>query len=249
MSGDDRALDLAGKTALVTGASGAIGGAISDALAGTGMALLLSGRDPGRLDAAAERARTLGAARAGRWPADLAEDGAAAALAAHARETLGGLDVLVHALGHFAAGTIAEGSLDDLDRQYRVNLRAPWALTRALLPALEERRGQVVFINSSAGLHPARGAWGAYSATKHALRALADSLRDEVNRQGIRVISIFPGRTASAMQERVKEFEGRPYHPERLLQPADVAATVLGALLLPRTAEVTDLSVRPMQAG
>jgi NADP-dependent 3-hydroxy acid dehydrogenase YdfG len=249
MNEDSRPLDLAGRSALVTGASGAIGGAIADALAGAGMALLLSGRDRGRLEAAAERARDRGAASVQAWPADLAEDGAAEALAGRALGTLGGLDVLVHALGHFAAGTIAQGSLDDLDRQYRVNLRAPWALTRALLPALEERRGQVVFINSSAGLHPARGAWGAYAATKHALRALADSLRDEVNRQGVRVISIFPGRTASAMQERVKEYEGCPYHPDRLLQPADVAATVLGALALPRTAEVTDLSVRPMQAG
>lgn len=246
---DSRAVGLAGQAALVTGASGAIGGAIADGLARAGAALLLNGRDRERLEAAAARARDLGAAGAHAWPADLAADGAAAELAARARETLGGVDVLVHALGLFAAGTIAEGTLEDLDRQYRVNLRAPWALTRALLPALEERRGQVVFINSSAGLHPARGAWGAYAATKHALRALADSLRDEVNRQGVRVISVYPGRTASAMQEQVKEWEGRPYHPERLLQPADVAAAVLSALSLPRTAEVTDLSVRPMQGG
>jgi NADP-dependent 3-hydroxy acid dehydrogenase YdfG len=51
------------------------------------------------------------------------------------------------------------------------------------------------------------------------------------------------------MQEQVKRFEGRPYDPARLLQPADVAATLLAALALPRTAEVTDLSVRPMRPG
>jgi short-subunit dehydrogenase len=240
---------LAGSAALVTGASGGIGGAIADALAGAGAALLLSGRDRERLEAAAARARALGAASARALPADLAADGAAEALAARALDALGGIDVLVHALGLFAGGTIADTPLADLDAQYQVNLRAPWALTRALLPSLVARRGQVVFINSGAGLHPARGAWGAYSATKHALRAFADSLRDEVNPAGVRVVSIFPGRTATPMQEQVKRFEGRPYHPERLLQPADVAAAVLTALTLPRTAEVTDLSVRPMRPG
>ena len=243
------AIELAGKAGVITGATGGIGGAVADALAGAGMALLLTGRDRGRLEAAAERARGLGAASVQAWPADLAEDGAAEALAGRAVETLGGIDVLVHALGLFAGGTIADTPLADLDGQYRVNLRAPWELTRALLPALAERRGQVVFINSSAGLHPARGSWGAYAATKHALRAFADSLRDEVNPAGVRVISIFPGRTATPMQEQVKRFEGRPYDPERLLQPGDVAAAVVAALTAARSAEVTDLSVRPMRPG
>lgn len=240
---------LAGRAALITGASGAIGGAIADALAGAGMALLLTGRDRGKLEAAAERASARGAASAQAWPADLAAEGAAEALAERALAALGGIDVLVHALGVFSAGAIADSPLDDLDRQLRVNLRAPWALTRALLPALVERRGQVAFINSSAGLFPARGAWSAYAASKHALRAFADSLRDEVNPAGVRVVSIYPGRTAGPMQEQVKRFEGRPYDPARLLQPADVAATLLAALALPRTAEVTDLSVRPMRPG
>jgi NADP-dependent 3-hydroxy acid dehydrogenase YdfG len=107
----------------------------------------------------------------------------------------------------------------------------------------------VVFVNSSAGFHPARAGWAAYSASKHALRALADGLRDEVNRQGVRVITIFPGRTATAMQEEVHRYEGRDYDPERFLQPRDVAAAVLSSLALPRTAEVTDLHIRPMQGA
>lgn len=239
------ARDLAGAAALVTGASGAIGGAIADALAQAGARLLLSGRDEGRLAEAASRARELGSPEVVTEASDLAADGAAEALAERAAASLGEIEVLVHSLGVFAAGTIAEAPLSDLDRQYRVNLRAPWALTRALLPGVIARRGQVVFVNSTAGMHPANGSWGAYAASKHALRALADALRSEVNRHGVRVLSVYPGRTASAMQEQVKEFEGRPYEPGELLQPGEVAVAVLAALRLGRSAEVTDLPVRP----
>jgi NADP-dependent 3-hydroxy acid dehydrogenase YdfG len=104
----------------------------------------------------------------------------------------------------------------------------------------------VVFINSSAGPAPRAGI-AAYAASKAALKALAESLRAEVNPGGVRVLSVFPGRTATAMQEEVHRLEGKAYEPERLLQPADVAAAVVNALCLPRTAEVTDINVRPMQ--
>ena len=168
-------------------------------------------------------------------------------MAARVREVAGGVDILVHSIGLFRAGPIASSPVADLDDQYRVNLRVPYLLTQALLPALIGRQGQVVFVNSSAGAHPARGNWGAYAATKHALRALADSLRDEVNRRGVRVLTVFPGRTATAMQEEVHRFEDRPYDPERFLQPEDVAAPIVQALSLPRTAELTDLHIRPMR--
>ena len=72
------------------------------------------------------------------------------------------------------------------------------------------------------------------------------TVSDEVNQHGVRVLSVFLGRTASRMQQAVHEHEGRDYHPERLLQPSDVASIVLSALLLPCTAEVTDLHIRPM---
>jgi len=63
----------------------------------------------------------------------------------------------------------------------------------------------------------------------------------------VRVLTVFPGRTATPMQEEVHRFEGRPYDPSRFLQPEDVAASVVHALSLPRTAELTDLHIRPMQ--
>src|SRR5205823_14512582 len=114
-----------------------------------------------------------------------------------------------------------------------------------MLPMLRASRGQVVFVNSSSGIR-AKPFSSQYDATKHALRALADSLRDEVNGDGIRVLSVYLGRTASEMQARIHATTNKPYRPELLLQPEDIAAIVLSALSLPRTAEVTDMHIRPM---
>jgi NADP-dependent 3-hydroxy acid dehydrogenase YdfG len=136
--------------------------------------------------------------------------------------------------------------VEDFDRQYAVNVRAPYLLTQLLLPMIIAGRGQIVFVNSSAGLNARKGA-SQYAATKHALRGLANSLREEVNEHGVRVLSVFPGRTAGRMQAAVFEREKKPYDPAVLLQPDDVASVVVHALELPRTAEVTDISIRPFR--
>ena len=237
-----------GQAAVITGASGGIGEAIAIQLAREGARLMLAGRSAERLAAVAARARDLSPG-VETFAADLAEDAQVHALAERALAAFGRVDLLIHSIGLFLGGSFESSPVEDLDRQLRVNVHIPYLLTQALLPALIARQGQVVFVNSSAGFHPARAGWAAYSASKHALRALADGLRDEVNRQGVRVITVFPGRTATAMQEEVHRFEGRPYDPERFLQPRDVAAAVLNALSLPRTAEVTDLHIRPMQGA
>lgn len=81
----------------------------------------------------------------------------------------------------------------------------------------------------------------------HALKATADSLRDEVNGQGVRVTTLYLGRTAGERQRQIFEYEGRPYRPEKLVQPTDVARSVRFLLEMSKTAEVTDLMIRPMQ--
>jgi NADP-dependent 3-hydroxy acid dehydrogenase YdfG len=155
------------------------------------------------------------------------------------------VDILIQSAGVYFAGPIEHATLMDFDRQYQTNVRAPYVLTQALLPMLKVQRGQVVFINSSSGTS-AKPMSAQYDSTKHALKAIADSLRGEVNAHGVRVLSVFLGRTASEMQEKIYQMEGRPYHPELLLQPEDVASVIVNALCLPRTAEVTDLHIRPM---
>jgi NADP-dependent 3-hydroxy acid dehydrogenase YdfG len=107
------------------------------------------------------------------------------------------------------------------------------------------RCGQVVFINSSGALN-AKPASVQYDATKHALKAIADGLRGEVNAAGVRVLSVYLGRTATDMQARIHQAEGKTYCPELLLQPESVASVIVNALGLARTAEVTDIHIRPM---
>jgi NADP-dependent 3-hydroxy acid dehydrogenase YdfG len=178
-------------------------------------------------------------------PVDLRVESEIARFVSHIRATDMRVDQIIHAAGIISLDDPEDEHLHDFDAQYQVNVRAPYQLTRGLLPQLIKCAGQVVFINSSVGVQARRGV-GQYAASKHALRAIADSLREEVNEHGVRVLSLFLGRTASRMQQAVHEREGRPYRPDRLLQPADVASMVIAALTLPRTAEVTDLHIRPM---
>lgn len=231
-------------TAVITGASSGIGEAIAAALASAGGSLCLVGRNRDRLEAVAARARRT-ARSVLPFVADLTVDASIGDLARCLRREFDGLDILVHCAGAYATGSIESSPVGQLDELYRTNVRAPFALTQALAPLLRLRRGQVVFINSSQGLQ-AKGNTGPYAATKHALKALADSLRQEVNPDGIRVLSIYPGRTATPTMRALHESEGNPYRPELLLQPADVAQAVMNALMMPRTAEITNVEIRPL---
>lgn len=235
------AAPLAGQTAIITGASRGIGRAIAHELARAGMALCLLGRDESALQTVAAE---VAPADVQLFPVDLADDDALARTLERLR-LLGRIDVLVHNAALYEMGEVQSVSVETLDALYRVNLRAPFVITQALLPPLIASKGQIVFVNSSLGVNamPRRSQ---YAATKHALKGFADSLRGEVNSQGVRVISVYPGKTATDMQAAIHAFDSRDYQPETLLQPADVAQAVAGALALPRTAEVTDLHISPM---
>ena len=236
-------IPLKGQVAVVTGAGSGIGKALALGLAREGAALWLVGRRPEALAEVAERAR--GTAPEVRcWPTDLSRDDDVARLVT-ALQASGQVDILVHNAAVFSFGRMESASVDEFDGQYRVNVRAPYALTQALLPMLRARRGQIVFVNSSAGLS-ARANVSQYAATKHALKAVADSLREEVNADEVRVLTVYPGRTATPMQAAIHQMEGRLYRPDLLMQPEDVAAAVIDALTLPRSAEVTEIHLRPL---
>jgi short-subunit dehydrogenase len=235
---------LAGQAAIITGASSGIGRSIAMALAEQDAALYLIGRDQKRLEKCASEVRKKNAAVQDICM-DLSRDEAIHNFARMLRNNGVPVGILVHSSGAYRSGRIESQPIEDLDLQYRVNVRAPYLLTQALLPLLKESRGQIVFINSTQGLEASEAA-GGFAATQHALKALADSLRKEVNDAGVRVISIFPGRTATPRAQQIFAREGRPFRPELLLQPNDVAEMVSNALLAPRTAEITEISMRPM---
>jgi NADP-dependent 3-hydroxy acid dehydrogenase YdfG len=228
-----------GHVALVTGAGSGIGKAIAVALAGQGARVCFVGRTASKLEAAARELPATAGARV--FPADLARDEDIRQLSAAVPE----LDILVLSAGEYVTGPIAGTSVEAFDRLYQANLHANYLLVQTFLPALKRRPGQVVFVNSSTGLG-ARPEVSMFSATNHGLKALADAFRAEVNADGIRVLSVHPGRTATPRLEALYASKGEVYRPELLLQPEDVAAVILNALTLPRTAEVTDISLRPL---
>jgi NAD(P)-dependent dehydrogenase (short-subunit alcohol dehydrogenase family) len=239
-AGRDTTTPFAGRTALVTGGGGGIGGAIASALAERGATVGLVGRRRAGLKRVAA---TLAGEDHAAFVVDLTDDAEVRGLARTSLRALGRLDVLVHSNGIHLSGPLDEARLGDFDKLWAANVRSPFLLTQRLVPALRESKGQIVFVNSSVGLG-ARAGVGQFSATQHALVALADTFRIELNDDGVRVLSVHPGRTATDRARRIFESEGRPYLPEQLLQPEDVAAMVAEALALPRTAEVTDLRVR-----
>jgi NADP-dependent 3-hydroxy acid dehydrogenase YdfG len=232
------------RTAVITGAGTGVGAAIALALAATGADICLIGRRPAALEKVARRVRRLGAG-ATCYQADLSSEPELLELTRRLARDLPHVDILVQNAAIYVAGAVESARVDDLDRQYRTNVRAPYVLTQALMPLLKLCRGQVVFVNSSSGIG-AKPLSAQYDASKHALRALADSLRGEVNKDGIRVLSIYLGRTATEMQARIHEAEGKPYRPDLLLQPEDVASVIVNTLNLPFTAEVTDIHIRSM---
>jgi NADP-dependent 3-hydroxy acid dehydrogenase YdfG len=239
--------ELRGRTALVTGASGGIGGAITVRLAACGVRLCAVGRDRGRLDDTIRAVR--GSAAGEDVPvvgvtADLTDPGRVRELADEVVRELGVLDILVHAAGSYERGALEMADVTALDELYWTNVRVPYELTQATLAALARRQGDIVFINSTQGLS-ATGGLGGYAATQHAMRAVSESLRAEVNSRGVRVGIIHLGRTATALQKGVFAAEERAYTPELLIQPEDVADAVVSAVSLPKRAQITSLTLLP----
>jgi NADP-dependent 3-hydroxy acid dehydrogenase YdfG len=225
-------------THLVTGAGSGIGAAVVRRLMERGDELVLVARSTARGD---ELVAQFPGSRA--LVADL-ENPAGIGDALREQGLPARLDSLLHVAGVVELGAVSEMAADLWGQTMAVNLLAPAELTRVALPALRAARGQVLFVNSGSGLR-ANPQWAAYAASKHGLRALAEALRGEEQANGVRVSSIYPGRTATAMQQKVHDQEGKEYDPSDWIDPESVATTILVALDLPRDAELTDLVVRP----
>ncbi len=213
---------LDGAVVLVTGASGGIGAAVVSGLAARGAVVLAAGRDP----AATRRV----AAASGAVPlvADLARPGQAADLAARAVAVHGHVDALVAGAGIGWRGGLPDMPDDRIDELLAVNLRAPIALTRALLPGMLDRgRGRVALLASIAGLTGVAHE-SVYAASKAGLIVFAESLRLEIAGSGVGVSVVSPGAVATGFFDR----RGAPYDRgfPRPVSPERVAAAVIGAL-------------------
>ncbi len=216
---------LAGKTALVTGASRGIGSAIAQALAREGVSLtLLSRTKPPTADK------------------HLACDLADADSVAQALEHVGTPDILILNAGVFLEQPATEISREDWDRVFRVNVTAPFLITRAVLPGMIARRsGRIVFIGSTAStqgyLHQS-----AYCASKHALLGFARALAPECKPHQIHIHTLCPGGVDTDLIKGTHLADRM--RGQNMIRPTDIAEMVLFLLRQPANLDLPEITVR-----
>lgn len=236
-------MTLAGRSALVTGASRGIGEAVARALAAAGARVALAARSA---EALATLARDLGAPHLA-VVADITVPADVAALAARVTAWAGGApDILVGSAGAFPRAPLHEQDPDEFARALALNATAPFRVLRAFLPAMREaRRGDVVTIGSVADRHAYPGN-AAYSAGKFGNRATHEVLRAETRGTGVRAILIAPGPVDTAIWDPHEDSLGRTLPPrDRMLRVDDVARAVVFAVAQPRHVDVEELRLSP----
>jgi 3-oxoacyl-[acyl-carrier protein] reductase len=219
--------DLTGKTALVTGATGAIGGAIARALHAQGAMVAISGTRREVLDALASELKE----RVHVLPCDLADKDAVEALVPSAEEKMAKLDILVANAGVNADNLFVQLKDEDWDKVIAVNLTATFRLTRAAVKTMMRRRfGRVIGISSIVG-HTGNPGQGNYTASKAGLAGMLKSVAAEYAKRNVTANCIAPGIIASAMIDRLNDKQREAIMARvpagRLGVPADVAAAAV----------------------
>jgi 3-oxoacyl-[acyl-carrier protein] reductase len=234
-------MELQQASALVTGAGRGIGRAVALALGRAGAAVTAVARTASELESVVGEIRG-GGGRAVAFPADLREPAAAAGAVARAVEAHGGLQVLVNNAGVGLHAPVAETSDDDWDRIIGTNLTAVFRLTRASIPHLARRGGQVFMISSLAGTNPIAG-MAAYCASKAALDHFSHCLMLEVRQQGIKVTVIAPG----SVDTTFGRAPGSPPDAPWALTAEDVAGAVMDLLRTRDEAHLSRIEMRPLR--
>lgn len=233
--------------ALVTGASSGIGAAIARGLAAEGARVALLARRRERLDALAVELGGLAV------PADVTDPAATQQAVSEAIEGLGGLDVLISGAGVSRPGLVADGDPADWRLMFAVNVLGLLHVTQAAIPALRESRGAIINLSSMSGRRVPNATGGVYAASKFAVHALGEGLRQELGQDGVRVTTIAPGfvrselfddAPAGATTERYRALQ------ERLGMAAeDVARAVVHVLTLPSGVETVEIALVPTAQG
>lgn len=242
---------LAGKVALVTGASSGAGEGIALGLARAGARVALVARRMDRLEALAERIAAEGGTAVA-LQADLAHAAEAVAAVDAARARFGRLDILVNDAGVMLNSPLDEARLADLERMIAINLTGLVAACHAAVPAMLAQGGGDIVNVSSIAARLANPTAGVYSATKAAVSTFSEALRKEVTRRGVRVAVIEPGLIASELGEHIPHPAARERFAKMAaswtpLQPADVAAAVLYIIGQPRHVAVNSIVIRPAE--
>ncbi len=239
--------DLNGRVALITGASSGIGAALARALAARGVRLALAARRTERVQALADEV-TRGGGEALALTTDVRDEAAVQAMVAATVERLGGIDILIPNAGFGYRSSIVAGDTQRWKDMLDTNVFGVLLTLKYGVPHVVARgRGDIFLLSSVAGRVVATGG-AAYSASKFAVNAIGEALRQEVSRQNVRVTVLQPGVVVSEFQA-VAEYppnfietwlQGTPP-----IQPGDIAQTVLALLDLPPYVAVNELLIRP----
>lgn len=237
-------ISLKGKTALITGATGGMGREIAKQLSEDGTHLILLGRNEEKLKQLKDSLTAISDSEIETVCIDLSKniEKAAEELALRMKH----LDIFIHTAGVIIPNHIENVSRQDFEEQFNVNFRSVYTLVQVLLPFLKKTRGEIIMVNSSV-IRGAKDELSVYTSTKHALSGFTESLRQEVNPCGVRVVNIIPGKTATPMQEDLHRRKNIKMKGELLIQPYEIAYTILRILKLPITSEITELVIRPMK--
>lgn len=232
---------LAGKFAVVTGASRGIGRAIALAFAREGAALVLAARSTTALAEVAEQAAELSEAKTVVQPADIADEQQVAALFARVGQEFGRLDLLVNNAGAFDGGPLDELSVEVWDKVINTNLRGPFLCTRAALRMMKPAgSGRIINIGSIAGQR-VRPNSAPYAASKHGLWGLTQATALEGREYGVTCCALHPGNVAV---ER-RQASGKSEDDEPMMTPEDVASVALLMATLPPHVEMLEAIVLP----
>ncbi|MDG2004806.1 MAG: SDR family NAD(P)-dependent oxidoreductase [Novosphingobium sp.] len=240
---------LAGKVALITGASSGIGEAAAMALAGLGAEVAISARRGDRLEALAAQIEASGG-KALALAGDVTDEAFATSIVEDTASHFGRLDILVNSAGAIQEGYVAGGDLEEWRRTIDVNLMASLYTSRAaMVPMLAQGSGDIVNISSTAGRR-ATALFGPYSTSKFGLTAMTEGLRQEAGAQGIRVCLLEPGATDTELwtgitnpdlRDSVKQLA----QSDRSMTPQDVAAAIAFVVTLPPNVNVSEMLIRP----
>ncbi|MFD9942725.1 SDR family NAD(P)-dependent oxidoreductase [Nonomuraea sp. NPDC059023] len=236
--------DLSGKVAVVTGASSGIGAEIARAAGAAGARVVLAGRSAARLEEAA-KAVTAAGAEAATVAVDLRADDAPAAIVEAALARFGRIDVLIHSAGIYTQASLEETTDEVFDDQWTINVRAPFRLTRAVLPHLGDG-ASIIFVSSMSG-HVGSPGDSAYCASKGAVELMVKALATELAPAGIRVNAVAPGNVHTPINRELITTEVereivaatpagriglvRDISPAVVFLASDAAAYVVGASL------------------
>jgi 3-oxoacyl-[acyl-carrier protein] reductase len=235
---------LAGKTAIVTGASAGIGRATALALAQQGAHLVVTARRAERLDALCTQIRSLGG-RAVFHSGDAAEEQTAKHTVQLALSTFGRLDILINNAGAGNYKNLINTSVEEYDHLMDANMKSSFLFARhAIPPMIAQKSGTMLFISSIAGLRGYAGE-AVYCATKFAQVGFAQALDAELRPHNINVGSICPGgtKTEFALGKGRTEESIRDSH---MMRPEDVANAIVFACTQPPNARISEMTVRHM---